>query len=720
MTGGPKTKIFVSYAHQDGGPLAERISQDLIRQGWDVWLDSSRLTGGMSWTVDLELALDRSEIVLAILSRSSYLSDICRAEQLRSLRKGKCVVPLLAESDAERPIHLESAQFLDFSTSVVYDAAFIKLLEAIQGRNGAILNSRFHQTWMTVPPLPANYIERTVELHSLRALVLRNGTAKRVPLTAVRGMAGIGKTALAQALCYDEITQAAFPDGIVWIPVGKDPRDVVPLLREAGKALGDSPDGYDSLQSASNQLRNLLRDKSSLIVLDDIWDARDVAPFLFDSPRSRLMITTRDGRAAVALGGEQQELTVFTSEQSLQLISLWSGCDRSQLPPEAAGLVRECGFLPLAVAMVGAQLRGKPDRWPHVLQKLLNADLDRIRQSFPEYPHPNLIRAIDVSMEALSEELQGRYLDFGVFPEDCAIPDTTVATLWDLDDYDAADTIDQFLDLSLITRDSDRRLRIHDLLLDYLRHRLGLDRLVEKHGELLERYAQRCGGKWSQGPNDGYFFENLIWHLRSAGRPDDALQLLLDFDWVEAKLRACGVTSLLTDYDWFASRNENARLLQEALRLSAYVLAMDQNQLAGQLIARIAEASAAEINSVRRQALAFSREVWLRPLRHLLTPPGGALIYTLASHNARVRCLALTPEGTRAISASDDHTIKVWDLSADDSTGPLSGTLTLFGLLRLYSTGDAPSPLLTTTLFGYGTFLRATKNSESTHNLTGF
>jgi WD40 repeat protein len=663
MTDGPKTKVFVSYSHHDGGPLAQRISQDLIRQGWDVWLDLARLTGGVSWTLDLELALDRSEIVLAILSRSSYLSDICRAEQLRSLRKGKCVVPLLAESDAERPIHLESKQYLDFSTSVAYDAAFASLLEAVQGRNGATLNSRFHQTWITVPPLPANYIERTAELQSLRALVLRNDATKRVPLTAVRGMAGIGKTALAQALCFDEVTQAAFPDGIVWIPVGKDPRDTVPLLREAGKALGDSPEGYDSLQSASNRLRNLLRDKSALIVLDDIWDARDVAPFLFDSPRSRLMITTRDGRTAVSLGGEQQELAVFTSEQSLQLISLWSGCDRSQLPPEAADLIRECGCLPLAVAMVGAQLRGKPDRWPHVLQKLRNADLDRIRQSFPEYPHPNLLRAIDVSMEALSEELQRRYLDFGVFPEDCAIPDTTIATLWELDEYDAADTIDQFLDLSLLTREGDRRLGIHDLLLDYLRHRLGLDRLVEKHSDLLERYAQRCGGKWSQGPNDGYFFENLIWHLRSARRTDEALRLLSDFEWVEAKLKASGITSLLVDYDWFASRNENARLLQEALRLSAYVLAMDRNQLAGQLIGRIAESAAADANSMRRQAIAFSRETWLRPLRCLLTPPGGALIYTLASHNARVRCLALTPDGTRAVSASDDQTIKVWDLS---------------------------------------------------------
>ena len=38
------------------------------------------------------------------------------------------------------------------------------------------------------------------------------------------------------------------------------------------------------------------------------------------------------------------------------------------------------------------------------------------------------------------------------------------------------------------------------------------------------------------------------------------------------------------------------------------------------------------------------------------------MIFTLASHTGRVRSLALTPDGTKAISGSDDHTLKVWDL----------------------------------------------------------
>jgi WD40 repeat protein len=694
MTTGPQA-IFISYAHQDATALAQRLLRDLTREGCEAWLDTGRLNGGSSWTAEIEQNLDRSDVTLALLSRASYLSDICRAEQLRSLRKQKCVIPVLVHVDADRPIHLESRLYIDFSSEPAYQSEFRKLLDAIRARSGATLHHQFRQTYITVPPLPSNYIERTNELYALRMAVLRDGSLRRVALTALKGMAGIGKTVLAQALCLDEVMQAAFPDGIVWIPVGKDPRDIVPLLREAAKAIGDSLEGYDTLQAASNRLRNRLRDKAALIVLDDVWDARDSAPFLLDSPRSRLMITTRDARVAVALGAQQQELHVLTWDQSLQLISLWADCRVSDLPPEATEIVRECGSLPLAVAMVGAQLRGKPDRWPHVLQKLRNADLDRIRQSFPEYPHTDLLRAIEISMDSLDDDLRRRYLDFAVFPEDCAIPEAAVGTLWKLDKYDVADFVDQLVDLSLATRDTDHRLRIHDLLLDYLRSRLGSDTLVEKHQLFLHSYAQRCPNHWSEGPTDGYFFENLIWHLRHAGRNDEAVRLLADLRWMQAKLDACGVTALLTDYEWFASSYDNAKMLQEALRLSAYVVSDDRTQLAGQLLGRLPFGLSAAIDLLRTQIDQFARKPCLKPLRRLLTPPGGALMFTLASHTARVRTLALSPNGETALSASDDHTIKVWDLHK----GTLEKTLTghsdsiraialLPGAERLVSAGD--------------------------------
>ena len=50
--------VFISYAHTDGAELALRLQQDLAACGFDVWLDKRRLTGGASWTVQIERAID--------------------------------------------------------------------------------------------------------------------------------------------------------------------------------------------------------------------------------------------------------------------------------------------------------------------------------------------------------------------------------------------------------------------------------------------------------------------------------------------------------------------------------------------------------------------------------------------------------------------------------------------------------------------------------------
>jgi hypothetical protein len=50
-----------------------------------------RLASGAIWTKHIEEALDPAQVVLALLSLGSYVSEICRAEQLRGLRKRKCL-----------------------------------------------------------------------------------------------------------------------------------------------------------------------------------------------------------------------------------------------------------------------------------------------------------------------------------------------------------------------------------------------------------------------------------------------------------------------------------------------------------------------------------------------------------------------------------------------------------------------------------------------------
>jgi hypothetical protein len=71
----------------------------------------------------------------------------------------------------------------------------------------------------------------------LRDAVFAEDHRQPIALIALAAMGGIGKTVLAKALTEDEVVQRAFPDGIVWIAVGRErKRDFIEEMREVAKA----------------------------------------------------------------------------------------------------------------------------------------------------------------------------------------------------------------------------------------------------------------------------------------------------------------------------------------------------------------------------------------------------------------------------------------------------------------------------------------------------
>lgn len=124
-------KIFISYGRKDGKDLAVRLRDDLEGVGYSVWLDLEEIAGGATWSVNIEEAIEHCDVTLALMTHSSYASQWCRAEQLRALRKGKRVIPLLVQSDAEIPLILEHLNYLDFTNLSRYDEMFRDLLSDV-------------------------------------------------------------------------------------------------------------------------------------------------------------------------------------------------------------------------------------------------------------------------------------------------------------------------------------------------------------------------------------------------------------------------------------------------------------------------------------------------------------------------------------------------------------------------------------------------------------
>src|SRR5205823_2687961 len=104
-----------------------------------------------------------------------------------------------------------------------------------------------------------------------------------------------------------------------------------------------------------------------LIVLDDVWNPRNIQPFLVDAPRCRLLLTTRRKEVVKATGAEEYSLDVLDPEEARSLLARSSGTARENLPAEAQAIIDECGRLPLALAMIGALMRGETrNAWARV------------------------------------------------------------------------------------------------------------------------------------------------------------------------------------------------------------------------------------------------------------------------------------------------------------------------------------------------------------------
>jgi WD40 repeat protein len=155
---------------------------------------------------------------------------------------------------------------------------------------------------------------------------------------------------------------------------------------------------------------------------------------------------------------------------------------------------------------------------------------------------------------------------------------------------------------------------------------------------------------------------------------------LLDYAWLKGKLSVCDVNALLADYDCFPD-DAALRRLERTLRQAAHIVSRDLDQLAGQLLGRLLDDPAPEIQSLLAQVKQAQRPPCLRPMSASLRE-SEALLRTLEGHTHVVNAVAVTPDGQRAISASWDNMLKVWDLAATSGqelrtltghTGPVSG-----------------------------------------------
>ena len=76
-----------------------------------------------------------------------------------------------------------------------------------------MLQEQFRNTYVTAPTLPQNFVRFEEQMVALRSALITDGDGEHIAPTALKGMGGIGKTILAQALCHDQVVSRPSPTG---------------------------------------------------------------------------------------------------------------------------------------------------------------------------------------------------------------------------------------------------------------------------------------------------------------------------------------------------------------------------------------------------------------------------------------------------------------------------------------------------------------------------
>ncbi|KAF4358034.1 hypothetical protein F8388_008542 [Cannabis sativa] len=319
-------------------------------------------------------------------------------------------------------------------------------------------------------------------------------SSRRIVISVV-GMGGLGKTTLANQVYIR--SKDSF-DCHAWIEVSQSYKRVE-LLQKIMKKFCEArkeacPDGIDTLDEATmiTKLRDYLRDKSYLVIFDDVWRTRfwdEMQSALSgDNERNgRVVITTRHVEVAnfckASSNVHIHNLQPLPPEKAWELFcnkafrnELAGNCPR-HLKKLSREIVDRCQGLPLAVVVIAGLLSTKPkvvDEWKKLLTSL-SSELESNERL------ESIEKILSLSYNDLPYYLKCCFLYVGYFPEDYSFRSERIILQWIAEgfvkskrDKTLEETAEEYL-VELINRNliqvsetyitgKTKTCRIHDLL----------------------------------------------------------------------------------------------------------------------------------------------------------------------------------------------------------------------------------------------------------------
>lgn len=314
---------------------------------------------------------------------------------------------------------------------------------------------------------------RLFELIELAAGEQSPGT---VVISAIDGMGGVGKTALALHAAHRLVER--FPDGQLFLDLYGFAEDAAPrepgdalavLLASLGLTAGQIPSDVDSRAAV---YRERLAGTRTLVLLDNAADEAQVLPLLPAATGCLVLVTSR--RRLKALDDAFPiSLDVLPSEEAVALLrraARWPSERSEQAGWEQAGweqVAELCGRLPLALVIVGALLRTGGKAWDlaRLIERLTPGQDEDALAGYTDEVR-SLRSAFNLSYKHLSPDEQVLFRRLGLLPGP-VVDGYAAAALLETDPATAELSLQRLADHSLLTGVSPGRYRLHDLVHAY-------------------------------------------------------------------------------------------------------------------------------------------------------------------------------------------------------------------------------------------------------------